>query len=77
MGDVKFALLLGAVLGSSVTVALMLGLFAALGPAAVLVSRHGASARKMDVPLVPFLSFGAVVALFFGDAIVAAYRGLF
>jgi prepilin signal peptidase PulO-like enzyme (type II secretory pathway) len=64
-------------LGSSVTVALMLGLFAALLPAAVLVSRHGASARKMGVPLVPFLSFGAVVALFFGDAIVAAYRGLF
>ncbi len=77
MGDVKLALLLGAVLGSSVTVALMLGLFAALVPAAVLVSRHGASARKMGVPLVPFLSSGAVVALFFGDAIVAAYRGLF
>ncbi len=77
MGDVKLALLLGAVLGSSVTVALMLGLFAALVPAAVLVSRHGVSARKMGVPLVPFLSFGAVTALFFGDAILDAYLGLF
>jgi leader peptidase (prepilin peptidase) / N-methyltransferase len=77
MGDVKLALLLGAVLGSAVTVALMLGLFAALVPAAVLVSRHGASARKMGVPLVPFLSFGAIVALFFGNAILDAYLGVF
>ena len=77
MGDVKLALLLGAVLGASVTVALMLGLFAALVPAAVLVSRHGSAARKMGVPLVPFLSFGAVIALFFGGAILEAYLGLF
>ena len=77
MGDVKLALLLGAVLGSAVTVALMLGLFAALVPAAVLVARHGASARKMGVPLVPFLSFGAIVALFFGSTILDAYLGVF
>jgi prepilin signal peptidase PulO-like enzyme (type II secretory pathway) len=77
MGDVKLALLLGAVLGSAVTVALMLGLFAALIPAAVLVSRHGAAARKMGVPLVPFLAFGSIVALFFGDAILGAYLGIF
>jgi leader peptidase (prepilin peptidase)/N-methyltransferase len=77
MGDVKLALLLGAMLGASVTAALMIGLFAALVPSAVLVSRHGTSARKMGVPLVPFLSLGAVVALFFGDAILDAYLGLF
>jgi leader peptidase (prepilin peptidase)/N-methyltransferase len=77
MGDVKLALLLGAVLGPSVTVALMLGLFAALVPSVVLLSRHGAGARKMGVPLVPFLSLGAVVALFFGDALLDAYLGLF
>ena len=77
MGDVKLALLLGAVLGASVTVALMLGLFAALVPAAILVSRHGRSARKMGVPLVPFLALGAVVALFAGDALLDAYLGLF
>jgi leader peptidase (prepilin peptidase) / N-methyltransferase len=77
MGDVKLALLLGAMLGASVTVAVMVGLFAALVPAAVLVSRHGSSARKMGVPLVPFLAFGSVVALFFGDAILDAYLGLF
>jgi len=77
MGDVKLALLLGAMLGASVTVALMIGLFAALIPSAVLVSRHGAAARKMGVPLVPFLSLGAVVALFFGDTILDAYLTLF
>jgi prepilin signal peptidase PulO-like enzyme (type II secretory pathway) len=77
MGDVKLALLLGAMLGASVTVAFMIGLFAALIPSAVLLSRHGASARKMGVPLVPFLSLGAVVALFLGDAILDAYVALF
>ena len=77
MGDVKLALLLGGVLGASVSVALMLGLFAALVPAAVLVSRHGVAARKMGVPLVPFLSLGAVVALFLGEPILDGYLGLF
>ena len=76
MGDVKLALLLGAILGASVSVAVMLGLFAALVPAAVLVARNGSSARKMAVPLVPFFSLGAVVALFLGDRILDAYLGL-
>lgn len=77
LGDVKLALLLGAALGASVSVALMLGLFAALVPAAVLVVRHGTAARKMGVPLVPFLSLGAIVALFLGDRILDAYLQLF
>jgi leader peptidase (prepilin peptidase)/N-methyltransferase len=77
LGDVKLALLLGAVLGATVTVALMIGLLAALVPAAILVSRHGVSARKLAVPLVPFLSLGAVIALFVGDAILDAYLELF
>jgi prepilin signal peptidase PulO-like enzyme (type II secretory pathway) len=77
MGDVKLALLLGAVLGAWVTIALLIALFAALVPAAILVSRHGASARKLGFPFVPFLSLGAVVALFFGEAILRAYLRLF
>ena len=77
MGDVKIALLLGAMLGASVTVALMLGFFAALVSSAVLASRHGSSARKMGVPLVPFLGLGAVVALFFGDELLPEYLGIF
>jgi len=78
MGDVKLAILLGAALGSSVSVALMLGLFAALVPAVVLVARYGAAeARKMAVPLVPFLSLGAIVALFLGERVLDTYLSLF
>ena len=77
MGDVKLALLLGAVLGAAVSVALMIGLVAALVPSAALVARHGMTARKMGVPLVPFLSLGAVIALFLGERILDAYLSLF
>lgn len=77
LGDVKLALLLGAMLGASVSVALMLGFLAALAPAAALAVRHGSSARKMAVPLVPFLSAGAVVSLLAGDALLEAYLALF
>jgi leader peptidase (prepilin peptidase)/N-methyltransferase len=77
MGDVKLALLLGAMLGATVSVALMLGFLAALVPSFVLLARHGAAARKMGVPLVPFLALGAVVALLVGEGILDAYLALF
>lgn len=76
MGDVKLALLLGAMLGRSVTVALMLGLLAAIVPAVVLLVRHGTSARKMAIPLGPFLAGGGIVALFAGDRLLDAYLTL-
>jgi leader peptidase (prepilin peptidase)/N-methyltransferase len=75
MGDVKLALLLGAMLGRTVPVALMLGMIAALVPSIVLLARHGSAARKMGIPFAPFLAFGGVVALFFGDAVLDAYLG--
>lgn len=77
MGDVKLALLLGAMLGWSVGVGLMVGMVAALVPSVVLLARHGLAARKMAIPFGPFLAFGAVVALFFGDRLLAAYLGSF
>jgi leader peptidase (prepilin peptidase) / N-methyltransferase len=77
MGDVKLALLLGAMLGAAVSVALMIGFLAALVPSTVLLARHGSAARKMAIPLVPFLSLGAVVALFFGDQLLDGYFGAF
>lgn len=77
MGDVKLALLLGAMLGRSVTVALMLGFIAALVPAAVLGLKHGSKARKIAIPFAPFLALGAVIALFAGGAILDAYLGIF
>jgi leader peptidase (prepilin peptidase) / N-methyltransferase len=77
MGDVKLALLMGAALGRTVSVALLIAMFAALVPAVVLLARHGSSARKMAIPFAPFLSLGSVVALFGGDALVHAYLSLF
>ena len=77
MGDVKLALLLGAMLGGTVAVALFLGFVAALVPSAVLFARHGSKARKMAIPLVPFLALGSVIALFVGERLLDAYLALF
>ena len=77
MGDVKLALLMGAALGRTVSVALMLAMVAALVPAVVLLARHGSRALKMAIPFAPFLAFGSVVALFAGGALVHAYLSLF
>jgi leader peptidase (prepilin peptidase)/N-methyltransferase len=77
MGDVKLALLLGAMLGRLVPVGLMLGMFAALVPSVVLFARHGSAARKMGIPFAPFLALGAVVALFVGQPLLNAYLNTF
>jgi leader peptidase (prepilin peptidase) / N-methyltransferase len=77
MGDVKLALLLGAVLGRDVVVALMLGMLAALIPSALLFARHGLAARKHTIPFAPALAVGSLVALFAGERILDAYVGLF
>src|ERR687891_86377 len=42
-----------------------------------LLARHGAAARKMGIPFGPFLALGAVVALFWGEALLDAYLGRF
>jgi leader peptidase (prepilin peptidase)/N-methyltransferase len=73
MGDVKLALLMGAALGRTVSVALMAGMIAALVPSLVLLVRHGSKARKMGIPFGPFLAIGSVVALFWGHEILHAY----
>ena len=73
MGDVKLALLLGAMLGRTVPVGLMLGMLIALVPSVILLARHGAKARKMGFPFGPFLALGAILALFWGDRLLEAY----
>jgi leader peptidase (prepilin peptidase)/N-methyltransferase len=77
MGDVKLALLMGAALGRTVTVALLFGMIAALVPAVVLFARHGGKARKMGIPFAPFLAIGSIVALFAGHALIDAYLSVF
>ena len=77
MGDVKLALLLGAMLGRTVPVAMMIAMLSALVPSTVLLVRHGAAARKMAIPFGPFLALGGFVALFAGEWLVEAYLRLF
>jgi prepilin signal peptidase PulO-like enzyme (type II secretory pathway) len=50
---------------------------AALAPSVYLLARHGSAARKMGIPFAPFLAFGALVALFFGEPLLHAYLSHF
>ncbi len=77
MGDVKLALLMGAALGRTVSVAMMAGMLAALVPSLYLLARHGSSARKMAIPFGPFLALGSVIALFAGGSLLHAYWQFF
>jgi leader peptidase (prepilin peptidase)/N-methyltransferase len=76
MGDVKLALFMGAMLGRTVSVALMLGMVSALVPSVILLARHGSAARKMGIPFGPFLALGSIVALFAGDWLLDGYLDL-
>lgn len=75
-GDIKLALLLGAMLGRTVPVGLMAGMLFGIAPSLLLFARHGLKARKMKIPFGPFLALGAVFALFWGDAVLDWYLGL-
>jgi leader peptidase (prepilin peptidase)/N-methyltransferase len=75
MGDVKLALLLGAMLGRGVGAAIAIGMVTALIPSIVILTRLGSKGRKVAIPLVPFLALGGLIALFVGRAIVDAYVG--
>jgi leader peptidase (prepilin peptidase)/N-methyltransferase len=77
MGDVKLALLMGAALGKTVSVALLAGMIFALVPSVFLLARHGSTARKMGIPFAPFLALGSVVALFAGGPLLHAYWAFF
>lgn len=77
MGDVKLTLLIGAMLGRTAPLALMLGTLLALVPSAVLFAQHGTAARKLAIPFAPFLALGAIIALFAGDRLLHIYFGAF
>ena len=63
MGDVKLALLLGAMLGVDVIPAMLVG-FLSLWPVAIyLIATQGWEARKEKVPLGPALAFGGILIL--------------
>jgi prepilin signal peptidase PulO-like enzyme (type II secretory pathway) len=73
LGDVKLALLLGAVLGASVIPALALAFGAGAILGLALLVRLGRRARKIAVPFGPFLAAGALVALFWGAPMIDWY----
>jgi leader peptidase (prepilin peptidase) / N-methyltransferase len=66
MGDVKLAALLGAALGTSVTLAIALALFAGGIVALFVLGREGMGARKKAIAFGPFLAFGGLVIFFLG-----------
>jgi leader peptidase (prepilin peptidase)/N-methyltransferase len=63
MGDVKLAFLLGVGLGADVVAGFLVGTLAAGIAAVALLARHGSRARRMPIPLGPFLALGALVVL--------------
>lgn len=73
LGDVKLALLMGAVLGTAVIPALGIAFLAGSVLGVAMLLRHGSAARKMAVPFGPFLAVGALVALWWGPAMVGWY----
>jgi len=73
LGDAKFAVLMGGVLGLSVIPAMGIAFAAGALLGIAMIARHGAAARKTAVPFGPFLAAGAVVGLIWGPAIVHWY----
>lgn len=73
LGDVKLALLLGAVLGASVVPALLVAFAGGAALGVALLARYGSAARKMAVPFGPFLAAGALAGLWFGPAMIGWY----
>jgi leader peptidase (prepilin peptidase)/N-methyltransferase len=78
MGDVKLAGMLGLYLGRAVAPAILVGLVAGVVVGAAIIARKGArEGRKTAVPFGPFLAFGGLFGLFFGDALMDAYLDRF
>jgi leader peptidase (prepilin peptidase)/N-methyltransferase len=71
-GDIKMALFMGAVLGKSVIVGLLVAFLSGtiVGVYLMVVMKRS---RKTKIPFGPFLGLGAVVAMFCGQAIIASY----
>jgi leader peptidase (prepilin peptidase) / N-methyltransferase len=75
LGDVKFALLLGAFLGSAVAPGLFLGFVIATVPSVAILLRYGRGGGKVGIPFGPFMAAGAFVGLLWGDQLLHWYLG--
>jgi len=74
-GDVKLALCMGVYLGPAVVPALFLGFLSGAVVGVILIGGRRGNA-KTAIPFGPFLAAGAILALFFGGALIDAYLGL-
>jgi leader peptidase (prepilin peptidase)/N-methyltransferase len=78
VGDVKLAFVMGLFLGRAVAPGMMIAfLTGSLVGVAIMAKKGVAAGRKTKVPFGPFLAFGSVVALFYGDDIVDWYLDTF
>jgi leader peptidase (prepilin peptidase)/N-methyltransferase len=78
MGDVKLAGVMGLFLGRAVAPAIFAALIAGTVVGAFVIARFGAKdGRKKGIPFGPWLAFGSLVGLFWGDEIVDWYLDSF
>jgi leader peptidase (prepilin peptidase)/N-methyltransferase len=75
LGDVKFALLLGAFLGTAVAPGLFIGFVIATVPSIAILLRYGRGGGKVGIPFGPFMAAGAFVGLLWGDQLLQWYLG--
>lgn len=75
LGDVKLALLLGALLGTAVAPGLFVGFLIATIPSIAILLRYGRSGGKVGIPFGPFMAAGAFVGLLWGDQLLHWYMG--
>jgi leader peptidase (prepilin peptidase)/N-methyltransferase len=73
MGDVKLVAMMGLYLGRALAPAVLVGFLAGAIVGVALMVRHGAAARKRAVPFGPFLAFGGLIGLWFGEDMVDWY----
>jgi leader peptidase (prepilin peptidase)/N-methyltransferase len=78
MGDVKLAAVMGLFLGRAVAPAMFVALITgSVVGAAIIASKGAKEGRKTAIPFGPYLAFGGLVGLFFGDAMVQWYLDTF
>jgi leader peptidase (prepilin peptidase)/N-methyltransferase len=76
MGDVKMVGMMGFFLGRSAALGIFIGVLlgSLIGIGLMVAGKKG---RKSRLPLGPFLAVGALIAFFYGEAIMGPYLGLF
>lgn len=78
LGDAKLTGVMGLYLGAAVAPAILIGLVTGVVVGIGVVAMRGmADGRRTRIPFGPFLSFGAVVAMFWGQAIIDWYLDTF